>query len=239
MSQGWLEVSIDDWTAIVTFNRPPVNALDASVMQEFIRTFGELASRDDVRVAILTGGDKAFCAGVDMRLFENASPQPGDRAVLLSIHRAFFSSVREFAKPLIAAVNGPAVGAGFALAGNCDIMLAADDAFFSMPEVVVGQPSGAAFVTRMFSQSKGRRLFFTGEKISAREMMQLGLLEACVAREQLLCEATKIARAIAKNDPAVVRAAKQTCLMAAEVPYSVSKSLEYSVLEQLTPPRAV
>src|SRR5258708_39361064 len=104
-------------------------------------------------------------------------------------------------------------------------MLASETAFFSMPEVAVGQPSGAAFITRLLGQSKGRRLFFTGDRIGALEMKALGAIEACVPPELLIGEAIKIASAIAKMDPAVMRAAKQTCLIAAEVPYPVSKSL--------------
>jgi enoyl-CoA hydratase len=234
MSANYLSVVVEGHVAQVTFDRAPVNALDVVAMQQFISTFGELGRRDDVRVVVLTGAGTTFCAGIDRRLFADETANSPDQATFLSAHRAFFVAVREFAKPTIAAVNGPAVGAGFALAGSCDIMVAADTAFFSLPEVAVGQTSGAAFVTRMFGQSKGRRLFFTGERIGAAEMYRLGLIEACAPAGQLMAEARKIADVIARHDPAVMRAAKQTCLIAAEVPYSVSKTFEYLTIDQMT-----
>jgi enoyl-CoA hydratase len=228
-----LDVRLEDYVAKVVFERPPVNALDVETMRLFISAFGELAERDDVRAVVLTGHGKTFCAGIDKLMFDVNTAHIGHRTRLLSIHRAFFVAMREFSKPLIAAINGPAVGAGFALAGSCDIMLASENAFFSMPEVLVGQPSGAAFITRLFGQSKARRLFFTGDRIEAAEMKALGAIEACVPPEQLMDEAMKIASAITRIDPMIMRAAKQTCLIAAETPYPVSKSLEYSLLEQL------
>ena len=233
MSTEVLDVSVEAGVAKVVFARPPVNALDVETMRQFTRVFGQLAERKDVRVTILTGDGKTFCAGVDRALFGDRETEVGDRATFLSVHRAFFVSVREFPKPLIAAVNAPAIGAGFALAGACDIMLAAETAFFSMPEVLVGTAAGAAFVTGLLGQSKGRRLFFTGDRISAEEMKALGAIEACVPREDLMAEAMKIASRIAQIDPKVMRAAKQTCLMAAETPYLVAKSLEYAVVDQL------
>jgi enoyl-CoA hydratase len=234
MAINYLSVTVEGHVAEVTFDRGPVNALNVTAMHQFISTFGELARRDDVRVVVLTGAGATFCAGIDRRLFTDETADSPDQATFLSVHRAFFVAVREFAKPTIAAVNGPAVGAGFALAGSCDIMVASDTAYFSMPEVAVGQPSGAAFVTRMFGQSKGRRLFFTGDRIGAPEMFRLGLVEACAPKDELMAEARRIADAIARNDLDVLRAAKQTCLIAAEVPYSVSKTLEYSTIDQIT-----
>jgi enoyl-CoA hydratase len=233
MPSDVLEIRVERFIASVVFGRPPVNALDVETMRRFIDAFGELAERDDVRVAVLTGRGRTFCAGMDKRVFDASTAKVGDRAKLLSVHRAFFAAIREFPKPLIAAVNGPAVGAGFALAGGCDIMLACETAFFAMPEVAVGQPSGAAFITGLFGQSKGRRLFFTGDRIWATEMKALGLIEASVPQKELMGEAMKIAASIAKQDPEILRAAKQTCLIAADAPYPISKSLEYSVLEQL------
>ncbi len=228
MATDFLDIGVESGVATVVFGRPPVNAIDVDAMQQFTRVFGELAERADVRVVILTGEGKNFCAGVDRKLFDAPSSDVGDRARFLSVHRAFFVAIREFPKPLIAAVNGPAIGAGFALAGSCDIMLASETAFFSMPEVLVGQAAGAAFITNLLGQSKGRRLFFTGDKIEAAEMKALGAIEACVPPAQLMEEAMKIAAPIAKIDPRVMRAAKRNCLVAAEVPYLVAKALEYT-----------
>jgi enoyl-CoA hydratase len=232
MSTDCLKVSIADNIATVTIDRPPVNALDQTAMAEFTGVFGKLWDLNDVRVVILTNTGKIFCGGMDLKSFGGTAPRPGEAAEYFAIHRGFQNAIREFPKPLIAAVNGPAIGTGFSLAGGCDIMLASENAYFAMPEVVAGQPSGAAFMTRMFGQSKARRLFFTGDRIDAHEMYRLGLIEACVPSDQLMPEALKIARKIAKNDPAVMRATKQTCIIAAEVPYPVSKSLEYLVLGQ-------
>lgn len=233
MAPEMLEVRVAGGVATAVFARPPVNALDVEAMEQITRGLGALAERADVRVVILTGQGKTFCAGVDRKLFDTPSPAVGERARFLSVHRAFFAAVREFPKPLIAAVNGPAIGAGFALAGSCDFMLASDTAFFSMPEVLLGQPAGAAFITGLLGQSKGRRLFFTGDRIDAAEMKAIGAVEACVPPHALMDEAMTIATAIAHIDPKVMRAAKQTCLIAADVAYPVAKALEYSVVDQL------
>lgn len=232
MAERCLKVAIKDSIATVTLDRPKVNALDRAAMLDFVSVLGQMADLDEVRVVVLTAAGKIFSAGMDLKAFGSTAPQPGEAAEVYAAHRAFQNAVREFPKPIIAAVNGPAIGTGFSLAGGCDIMLASDTSYFSLPEVVAGTPSGAAFMTRMFSQSKARMLFFTGEKITAQEMLNLSLIEACVPSERLMPEALRIAAMIARNDPAVMRATKQSCIMAAEVPYPVSKTLEYLLCSQ-------
>lgn len=101
MATEVLDIRVASGVANVVFARPPVSALDVETMQQFTGVFGELAERNDVRVVILTGDGKTFCAGVDRKLFDAPSPDIGARAQFLSAHRAFFVAIREF--PITAA----------------------------------------------------------------------------------------------------------------------------------------
>jgi enoyl-CoA hydratase len=121
-----------------------------------------------------------------------------------------FNSISECAKPVIAAVNGPALGAGFALAASCDIILASDNAVFGMPEIDIGLMGGAAMLQQLFGRSRARRMFYTGWRVPADEMYRTGVIECSVPLEQLMPEAMKLATQIASKSPLGMRYAKQS-----------------------------
>ena len=163
----------------VTINRPPVNALTLALYGQIADTFEAIGARTDVHCAIFTGaGTRAFCAGLDLKEFLAATPeQDPERAKIV---RRTFSAVRNCAIPVIAAVNGPALGAGCVLASVCDIRIAAANATFGLPEINVGRCGGGAHVGRYVPQGMLRKMFFTGRPISAEEAYRVNLIEEIV-----------------------------------------------------------
>src|SRR5437667_12146873 len=169
----------------VMLNRPPVNALTLVLYQQIAETFEALGTRTDVHCAIFTGaGTRAFCAGLDLKEFLAATPeQDPERAAIV---RRTFSAVRHCAIPVIAAVNGPALGAGCVLASVCDIRIATSTATFGLPEINVGRCGGGAHIGRHVPQGMLRKMFFTGRPISAEEAYRIGLVQEGVAPERLM-----------------------------------------------------
>ena len=172
-------LDVADGIATVTFDRPPVNAQNRRTREELIRVFDTISDRDDVRVAILTGSGTMFSAGADLKERVDMVHEPGDYVRHNRLVREFFYAVSDCTKPVIAAVNGPALGAGFVLMLACDIMLACEEAYFSMPEINVGLAGGARFLMEQVGRSKTRSIYFTGRRVGAAELYRLGVIEAC------------------------------------------------------------
>jgi enoyl-CoA hydratase len=131
-------------------------------------------------------------------------------------------------------VNGAALGAGFGLAAACDIMLCAEEALFGMPEIDVGLAGGAAMLREFFGRSRQRRMMFTGMKLTGAEMYRLGIVEACVPREQLLDEALKIAHEIAGKSPLGIKYAKTSCNMVELMPQKDAYRFEQNFTYELS-----
>jgi enoyl-CoA hydratase len=205
-----LKLDVTDLVATVTLDRPPVNALGRAIREEMIRVFDALHDREDVRAVVLTGSGTIFCAGADITDRSLMTGEPGEHVKLNRLVREVFYSVMECSKPVIAAVNGPALGAGFVLTLCCDILLAADGAIFAMPEVDVGLAGGVKFLQRHLTPSKARRLLLTGQRIPAPELYRLGVLEECMPGDQLLATAAAIAREIASKSPLAIQMLKQS-----------------------------
>jgi enoyl-CoA hydratase len=204
-----VKVTVVDYVATVMMDRPPVNAQSDQLRHELIAAFDGFTDRDDVRVAILTGFGKMFSAGADMKS-RPTGDTPGQYWAFNRLVREMFNSISECAKPVIAAVNGPALGAGFGLAAACDIIMASDNAVFGMPEIDIGLMGGAAMLQQFFGRSRARRMFYTGWRVPAEEMYRVGAIECSVPLEQLMPEATKFAREIASKSPLAMRYAKQS-----------------------------
>jgi enoyl-CoA hydratase len=160
-------LDVADGIVTVTFDRPPVNAQNRRTREELIRVFDAISDRDDIRVAILTGAGNTFSAGADLKERVDLVHEPGDYARHNRLVREFFYAVTDCSKPVIAAVNGPAIGAGFVLMLACDIMLASDNAYVSMPEINVGLAGGARFLMEHVSRSRARLMYLTGRRIPA------------------------------------------------------------------------
>jgi enoyl-CoA hydratase len=205
-----IKLTVEDRVATLVLDRPPVNALGRAIREEMLATFDELHDRADVRVVILTASGRTFCAGADIKERTQLTGKPGEYRELNRLVREVFYGPMHCHKPVIAAVNGAALGAGFALALCCDLILASEDAVFGMPEVDVGLAGGVKFLQRYFTPSQARMLLITGRRVPASELYRLGVLQACVPASQLMHEATALAREIAGKSPLAVQMLKQS-----------------------------
>jgi enoyl-CoA hydratase len=205
------EELIDGQIALVTLDFPPVNALAPDAFLDITAVFDSFLARPEVRVCVLTAeGERAFCAGVDVRSRlpdgeTQASPGAHYRRA-----RETFNSIYESAIPVIGAINGPALGAGLAIAASCDYLLASDRASFGLPEIDVGLLGGARHLQRLFPQGVTRRMHYTAERASAEESLRLGVVHAVVPPGELVEAALAEARVIASKMPTGIRLAKET-----------------------------
>jgi enoyl-CoA hydratase/carnithine racemase len=201
---------IADHVAVVTMDRPPVNAQNAQMNTDMALVFDTISDRDDIRVAILTGAGKCFSAGADIKDRAGKERQPGDAWQHNRRVREAFHAIVECQKPVIGALNGPALGAGLAVAASCDILLAAEEASIGLPEINVGLLGGGRHAMRLFGHSRTRRMLFTGLRVDGPELYRLGVVEACVPAAQLMAAAMEIAREIAERSPLAMRLAKHS-----------------------------
>lgn len=203
-----LTVEKSDRIARVTLDRPPVNALTLQLYADIADLFESASAWDDVNVIILSGaGRRAFCAGLDLKEFMAATVEDDPKRG--AVVRRTFSAVRNAAVPVIAAVNGPALGAGCVLASVCDMRIAADNATFGLPEINVGRCGGGAHIGRLVPQGALRRMFFTGRPIDAAEAFRIGLVDEVVPAEELAAAAGRLAAVIADKAPLGLRFGKQ------------------------------
>ena len=212
-----IRVEVADYIAVVTIDRPPVNAQNATFRDELTHAFDGFNDREDVRVAILTGSGNMFSAGADLKERPNKD-EPGAYWQHARKVRECANSIRECFKPVICAVNGPALGAGAGLMAACDIIIASDNATIGMPEIDIGLAGGAAMLQRLVGGSTGRLMFFTGRRLPAAELYRQGAISAVVPREQLMEEAMGIARDIASKSPTGIRYAKLSYNTTANMP---------------------
>lgn len=203
-----VSLEISDFVATVTMNRPPVNATNKELLEELTLIFDSLTDRDDVRVAVLTGAGKVFCAGADIKGRVGVTPGPGDRWQNSRRSRQTFQSIVECQVPVIAAINGPALGAGLAIAASCDILLSSDRGSLGLPEINVGLLGGGRHAMRLFGHSKTRRMMFTGQRLDGAELERLGVVEACLPHDELMPAAQALAQEIAAKSPVAMRLAK-------------------------------
>ncbi|MCK1356234.1 enoyl-CoA hydratase/isomerase family protein [Bradyrhizobium sp. CW7] len=223
-----LRVEIADFIATVTLNRPPVNAQNRLFREEIVALFDELSDRTDVRAIVLTGGGKAFSAGADLKERPGLAEQPGAYPRHNRLVRASFDTVMECGKPVIAAINGAAIGAGCVLALCCDILIATDDAFLAMTEVDVGLAGGVSHVRRFFRESDARLLIYTARRIYGPELKSIGVVSACVPAATLVETAQGIAREIAAKSPLAVQAAKRSFNVTEDLPLRDAYRFEQS-----------
>jgi len=203
-----IRCAVRDSIAVVTMDRPPVNAVNAQFHEEMMRVFDALSDRDDVRVAILTGAGQVFCAGADIKARLAHEPQPGDFWQHSRRAREAFHSILECRVPVIGAINGPALGAGLGIVASCDLLIASEKATLGLPEINVGLLGGGRHAMRLFPHSKARRMMFTGQRLSGAELYRLGVVEHCVPPEKLMDAANTLAAEIASKSPIAVRLAK-------------------------------
>jgi enoyl-CoA hydratase len=203
----------DGAIATIVLDRPPVNALDVPTLRALIAALRQVDRDDSLRVAILTGAGRCFSAGVDLQAQLGALEAGSDGPMDLGV--ALYTALLHGRKPLIAAVNGAALGAGLGIAASCNILVAAEGAVFGLPEIDVGALGGARHAMRLLGHSTVNRMLLTGHRVTAELLAQRGAIEACLPADALLPYAQGIAREIAGKDPAAIALARQ-CLAAVE-----------------------
>ena len=203
-----IKCEIQDHIALVTMDRPPVNATSPQFQDDLMLVFDTLSDLDEVRVAILTGAGRHFCAGADIKARSGGERQPGEGWQHSRKGREGFHSIVECKVPVIGAINGSALGAGLAIASSCDILIASDTTRLGLPEINVGLLGGGRHAMRLFGHSKARRMMFTGLRLTGEELYEMGVVEACVPADQLLDTARSLATEIASKSPIAMRLAK-------------------------------
>ena len=198
--------------AIVSFNRPDtLNAIEASIRKEINEVVNEVNSDESIRVAILTGEGRAFCAGAD--LTEKQSADADVEVLLNEEYKPALMAITEAPIPWISAVNGAAAGVGSAFAMNCDLTVMAEDAYLYQAFAAISLiPDGGAtwHLTRTLGKKKAYELIALGEKLKAEKCLELGLCNRVVPTEQLLDEARALATELVGRAPLSLRYAKET-----------------------------
>ena len=210
-----LSYAVQGHVAVVTLNRPErMNTLGGTMKPDLSHAFFELARNDErVRVVILTGaGDRAFCAGADIKERAGQQVSASDFFVTQKATHDLFRAIEEFEKPVIAAINGVALGGGLELALCCDIRLAADHARLGLPEVrlgVIPAAGGTQRLPRLIGEARAKALMFTAAQIDAAQALSYGLVTQVLPAADLMAEAMTLARQIGEMPPLAVRFAKR------------------------------
>ena len=212
MAEAALRVERRGGVARCTLDRPPLNLLEPGLIAALRAAFVELASDASVRVAVVTGAGRAFTAGMDVRVLRDLDPA-GATALITSLHDAI-DAVHRAPFPVVAAVNGHALGAGFELALACDVRVAAETATLGLPEVRVGVPSviQAALLPPLVGPGRAAELLLTGVTISAEQALGWGLVNKVVGREALDEAVEVTVSAITACAPQAVRLQKALIL---------------------------
>lgn len=209
-----LKYDIDEnGIALVTLSRPQaLNALNMQMFNELGSLFDELKDIDKVRVVIITGeGNSAFVAGTDINMMKDSTAAEVNVSVLKV--KQTNEKIEEFPLPVIAAVNGLALGGGCELAMSCDIRIASTEAKFGQPEINLGiipGGGGTQRLARLIGIGRAKQLVFTGDIIQAHRAYEIGLVDQLAEPEQLLSEAKKLAAKIAGKSKAIIKLAKKS-----------------------------
>lgn len=217
-----LVIQVNDGIAVITLNRPEaMNSIDPETRAELAAAWQRVKEDDSIRVAVLTGaGEKAFCTGSDLK----KTMPPKESFAELSFGRATSDHLLaglDTDKPLIAAINGYAMGGGMEIALACDIRIASENAVFALSEVRIGSIPGAGGTQRLpraIGASNAMLLLLTGDRIDAASALRMGLVSQVVPPSELLPAAMTIARRIAQNAPLSVRAIKRLVYSGMDMP---------------------
>jgi len=231
----YVSAQINEQIGIVTIDNPPVNAFHPDVAEQLAEEFDRLARLTPrLRAVIITGAGKFFMAGGDIKHFQTLDHVSAQRyARRIQIVQ---EAILHFHCPVIAAVNGTALGGGCELMMACDIRIASEDALFGQPEVVLGIIPGAGGtqnLPRLVPVGVAKRLLFTGDRIPAAEALAIGLIDGIAPATDVLDHAKALALRIAKNAPLAVSAAKKAVNQGLELGLSEALRLETALFADL------
>ncbi len=207
--------SVENGVGTITLNRPEkLNAFAGAMRQEVTQAVQEMADHDDVRVLVITGAGRAFCAGADIGYMRDLMERNDTEAFhdLVEAGREVVTTIRTTPKPVVASVNGPAAGGGANMALACDIRIASEKASIGQTFNKIGlHPDwgGTYFLPRLVGSAKALELIFSGEMIGAAEGHRIGLFNKVVPHDRLGAETQKFARALAQKPPLALALAKK------------------------------
>jgi E-phenylitaconyl-CoA hydratase len=222
--------TVQDGVAIVTLNRPEaMNSIDPESNEQLLAIWDEVSSDEGIRVLVLTGaGERAFCTGADLKKTMPPADSAARQVFRAGTRHSNFGTLQTD-KPVIAAINGYALGGGLELALLADIRICSDNAQFGLPEVRVGSIPGAGGTQRLIravGQSDAMWMLLTGERIGANEALRIGLVSKVVPLPALQETAINLARAMAANAPLAMTAAKRLAMTGRELPLAGGLELE-------------
>ncbi len=220
---------VKDQVLTLTLNRPKVmNSFSFALLHSLKEAVDKARFDPDIRVLIITGaGDRAFCAGADLK--ERASLSPVQVKEFIYTIRNLFTDIENLPKPVIGAVNGIALGGGTELALACDIRLAAESASMGLTETtlaIIPGAGGTQRLPRLIGKGKAKELIFTGRRVSAQEALDIGMVNAVCPGESLLDEARAMATQICKNGPIAVTQAKYAVNQGMETDLATGLAIE-------------
>lgn len=222
----FINVYSEDGVGIIQLDRPKVlNALNRQMVDEIVSQLENFDRNDSIRVIVLKGNERAFAAGADIEEMMNETP------LSLELLNPFaeWDKISLIKKPILAAVNGFALGGGFELALHCDLIIASEDAKFGFPEVKLGVLPGAGgtqFLTRAMGVRKALEWIWLGEQMTAREALHYGVINRIVAPELVVEETMRLAHQLTKQAPIAIRLIKEAVHAAADVTLQEGKILE-------------
>ncbi len=227
-----LLIERDDAVAVVTFNRPKVlNALNTQTLHELSSAFAAFKTDAGVRAIVLTGaGEKSFVAGADINELAVQTPIEGKEHATRG--QQIFDAIENLGKPVIAAINGFALGGGCELAMACTIRIAADTARFGQPEINLGiipGYAGSQRLPRLVGKGIALEILLTGDMVSAQRAYEIGLVNRVVPGAELMTEAKKLAHTLAAKAPIAARYILEAVNQGLDAPFPVGEFLETSL----------
>ena len=223
----FVRLEVADGVGTIRLDRPKMNAISFQVQDELTAAAAEATERDDVRAVVVHGGDRVFAAGNDVK--EMATLSYADMVKRSGPLQAAVTAIAQIPKPVVAAVNGYALGGGCELALAADIRIAADDATFGQPEVLLGIIPGAGGtqrLSRLVGPSRAKELIFTGRFVKADEALAIGLVDRLVPAAQVYDEAVAWARQFSGAAAYALRAAKESIDRGLEVDLASGLEIE-------------
>lgn len=202
----FIDLEMKDHIGIVTYSRPPVNAVSFEANGEIASLFESINDRDDIYAVIFTSGGKGFVSGSDINDFKNFSD--GSLGTYEEANVRSILAIYNCKVPVIAAVHGYALGLGVCFAATCDIVICSEDAYFGQPEVKIGTVGGTGSLSLLMPEKFVRYMAYTGKYVSAKKIAEFGSIHAVVPNEKLMEKAFAVAGEIAANYTGAVQAVK-------------------------------